>query len=137
MKEVCMIEPDGFAGDRVNGYGLPDLSCSQSVRASPLIFYSEGAAILFYRRSLSTLESVLPGQIHSLTVIPDVHHFLFDKPLFNSWIYQGNYFTVISDRRSSPLLRREVAIKPDLHRPVMRIRHFVMQMDKAIGRIFG
>src|SRR6185369_1866027 len=137
MKQVCLVEPDCFAGYRMRRYCWSNLARSQVSCVLPLKLDSGAAAIIFDRARIGCLKNRLPRKVGAFAIVAHVHDLLLDKTLFDLRVEQLEDSPAVSDRRLATDGGSLGTVKPDFHGPIRRVRAFVMQRDALIGWILG
>lgn len=77
MEHVSVFEPYSLTSLRVSGCDLPHLTCPQSIICSSIQNLSEFVGnTLFYFSSIRGLKNILPGKVHSFSVVRTYMTFL-------------------------------------------------------------
>src|SRR4051794_4236281 len=82
-------------------------------------------------------ENRLPGKSETIAEVTHVHHELISKTLPDFRRQKLEDLAAVGNRSLAALLRRQLTAEPHLHGPRVRVRHLVVQQDRAIGREFS
>src|SRR5262249_2319810 len=132
---MSLIEPNGFARFRVMRDGLANVTESQSIVVLPRKLHAEPPAVILNHILVVRLKSGLPGQTNSLAEVPDVHHVLVDKSLFNVRSETLEDFSIIGDWCFAAARSRLHAAKPNLERPHVVLGIFAMKWNVVVRGI--
>ncbi|MNT05425.1 hypothetical protein D3C72_1400440 [compost metagenome] len=135
MKEMRLVEPHGFARQRMMFHALAQLARAQGAVVQPFPFDAALAAERLYPRRLVGVEHVLPGQI-KIAVVAHVQQ-ACREALADGGGHAAIDVAAVGDRGLAALWRGLDAMEPDLHRPVACVGLFVMQGDVLMRRILG
>src|SRR5262245_55787454 len=117
-------------------YRIPHLPCPQPVSIHPFKFDRRFTTIRFDLGAVLSLEHRLPRQVYSASVIPHIHDFLAGETLADFRINGCVNLAAVGDGGLPALLRRLIAVEPDLHWPSDAIRKLVMHRDGLFWGIF-
>src|ERR1043165_10241422 len=79
------------------------------------------------------MEEILPAHVECFRVVAHVHEPLARESFAQHRIEKLINLATVDDRRLTTLRRRLRAVKPDLHRPAMHVRTFVVEEYGFIG----
>ncbi len=137
VEQVRLVEPDAVVGHRVARYCLANLPGAQFAVVFPFAFDVVRPAVGFDHGLIFGVEHLTPFHIEPVAVVTHVHQFLFDKAFANARRDASVDFAAVGDRCFATRLRRDHAVKPDLHRPFQRVRLLVVQRDALVCRVLG
>ncbi len=137
MKQMRLVEPDLVAGDRVARHTLTHLARTQRAVVQPLALDAVARAVRLHLGLLAGVEHLLPRQIEPVAVVAHIHQPARGKTVADERVDILEDRATVGDRRLAALLCRDVAVEPDLHRPLARVRLLVVQRDMLMRRVLG